>query len=65
MQIMTKEEYEFVVTPKTIKSVGLDEIKNLIEVIEHDKHENIESDAERHILDEDKDRGTKQLEEKA
>ena len=59
------KHYEFVVSPKQIESVSLDEIKNLVEEFEHDKHENSEDNAERPSLDEDQDRGTEQLEEKA
>jgi len=51
------KKYEFVVAPKSIESISLDEIKKLVEVFEDDKHENTEDDSERPSLDKDKDRG--------
>lgn len=51
------KKYEFVVAPKSIESISLDEIKKLVEVFEDDKHENIKNNSERPSLDKDKDRG--------
>ena len=58
------KEYDFVVTPKTIKSTDLDDLKELVEVL-NDKHERHKDNAEGHKLDEDQDRGTEQLEKEA
>ena len=59
-----EKQYDFVVTPKTIKSIDLDDLKELVEVL-NDKHERHKDVAEGHQLDEDKARRAEQLEEKA